>query len=317
MFGRRADGKKVKGLDGLTRMMPLFMKSREGSTNFITIQLPAKKYDEFIAAKKAEGINYTYRDITIALIVRAFKLFPKCNRFITAGRIYQRKHIDVSMAVQKNLRTGDDETVVKMRFEGSETISEIKKNTDAVIAKVLIEKNGTDSVSDGLSKLPLWMMKIAMGFMRFCDHFGLFSDKILYASPFHCSAFFNDLKSIRLGKIYHHLYNFGNCGFFAAMGKEKWLPMVDQITHEIKAEKILELGISADERYLDGLYYSNFLRTMQKVIDNFSCLERPPLDDEIHYIKTVKQIKAEKKQKKKQVKATKKELKKQVKNKAA
>jgi len=312
MFGRRPDGKKVKGLDGLTKMMPLFMKSREGSVNYLTISVPAAKFDEFIAAKRAEGVTYAYRDIAIAILVRAFKMFPKCNRFIIGGRIYQRNHIDVSMALQKNLRAGDDETIAKLRFSGNETITDVKKKNDEIILKTISETNKTDTISDGLGKLPLFVMKIAVGFLRLFDRLGMLTDKLLFnASPFHCSIFFSDLKSIRLDKIYHHLYNFGNCGFFAAMGREKWLPVADQITHEVKAEKIIEVGISTDERFTDGLYYSNFVRAINKIISDLSCLERPPLDDEIRHIKTVKQIKIEKKVKKKEIKAIKKELKKE------
>ncbi|MCL1900995.1 MAG: hypothetical protein FWG51_01175, partial [Firmicutes bacterium] len=163
MFGRRADGKKVKGLDGLTKMMPMFMKYRTDSVNFFRCPFSASKIDEFIEAKKADGYGFTYRDIMMAAMVRTFALFPKCNRFVMGGRIYQRKHIDVCLSMHKNLRTGDDETVAKMRYSGKETVFEIKKQIDEVILKTLKEDNGTDKVSDRLSKLPLWMMKIAMG----------------------------------------------------------------------------------------------------------------------------------------------------------
>ncbi|MCL1901923.1 MAG: hypothetical protein FWG51_05975, partial [Firmicutes bacterium] len=141
------------------------------------------------------------------------------------------------------------------------------------------------------------------------------TDKALFASPFHCSIFFSDLKSIRLDAIHHHLYSFGNCGFFATMGKEKLVPVADQITGEIKVEKLVELGISMDERFTDGLYYSNFLRAYTHIINNLSTLERPPLDSEIHHIKTAKEIKAERKAKKNAMKLKKKEIKKETKTK--
>lgn len=315
MFGRRPDGKKIKGLDGVSRLTPLLMRSREGAVNHITFQTKAGYLDDFIEAKKTEGIVYTYRDITIAVLVRVFRLLPKLNRFLAGGRFYQRNNIDVSMMVHKSLRTGDDETAIKARFTGDETIAEIKKVLDGEIKKAVFSANETDAFSDFLAKLPHWMIKTVVNFLRLFDRLGLASDKFLQTtSPFHCSIFFADLKSICLEPVVrHHLYNFGNCGLFATMSKEKIMPIADQRTKELKAEKILEIGISMDERFADGLYYSHMIRTSHHIFENLSCLERPPKENEIKALKTYKEIKVEKKNKKKEIKIARKRHKKEKK----
>lgn len=313
MFGRRPDGKQIKGIDGITKLTPLLMRSREGAANYFIFQEAAKYYDNYIAAKKEEGKEYTYRDLSIAMMIRLFRLHPRLNRFITAGRFYQRNWIDVSMMVHKSLRTGESETAIKARFTGDETLDEIKDKLDKTIYKAVFETNATDNTTDFFGKLPHFLLRTLAGGVRLFDRWGLLSDKFLSeSSPFHCSIFFSDLKSIGLDTVHHHLYNFGNCGFFAAMGKEKAVPIVDPETGEIRAEKVFEIGVSMDERFIDGLYYARVVKTIRRIIKNFACLERPPEEREINRLKTDKEIKAEKKEKKKQAKLEKKNKKKKT-----
>lgn len=310
-FGRRPDGKKVKGLDGITRLMPLVMPNRDGSTNYLVITLPTKPFEEYIAAKKAEGIDYSFLDVFIAALVRWFKLRPKLNRFIVGGRYYQHKYIDFAMMVHKNLRTGEDETAVKMRFTGDETIAEIKKQINAEFDKAFNSTNNSDSFTDGIVGLPHFLYKMVSGFIRLFDHWGLLSDKFLSkTSPFHSSIFLTDMRSIDMDYVHHHLYNFGTCSFFAALGKEKFIPVADQTTGELSSEKVVEVGISQDDRATDGLYWSLSLRKYHRIIENLSCLDRPPSEGEISKIRTVKEIKAERKKIKAERKAEKKAAKK-------
>jgi len=79
------------------------------------------------------------------------------------------------------------------------------------------------------------------------------------------------------------MYNFGNCGFMACMGKEQLTPKVDKVTGEVKVEKIMELGVSEDDRVTDGLIFSHMIRTANRIIDNLSVLERAPEDDEVKW----------------------------------
>ena len=280
----RKDGVKIKGVDGFSRMgCQIVGKTRVESTNLYTQLIKTKAMDEFIEEKKKEGIEYTYRDIAIAALVRVFYLRPRFNRFVVAGNFYQRKNIDVAIVMHKNLRTGEKETVVKCRFTGKETLAEIKKQLDETLHTAIYGTNDTDEFVDGiLGKVPTWVLRLFMSWLRFADRWGLLSEKFMYdISPFHASMVFGDMKSVHLGPVWHHLYNFGNCGFFATMGKDEYKALVDPKTLEIRAEKVVELGISEDERFVDGLTYSHMIKTINRMMENISVLERAPEDDEI------------------------------------
>jgi hypothetical protein len=280
----RKDGKKIKGVDAFFRMASLTVaENRVNAQNFYTQELLTRPMDEYIAEKAAQGIDYTYRDIAIAALVRVFYLRPRLNRFIVKGNFYQRYHNDVSRAIQKNLRDGNQETVVKCRFKRKETLAEVKEKLDTTIYNAVNNENATDAFVGGiLSKLPTWLLRLFVKFLRTADRWGWLSDKFWFTvSPFHASVLFADMKSVHLGPVWHHCYNLGNCGFMCCMGKEKLRAVVDPKTLEIRPEKVIELGITEDERFIDGLTYSHVIKTIERIMENLSVLERAPEDDEV------------------------------------
>ncbi|MCL2851241.1 MAG: hypothetical protein FWE01_02665 [Firmicutes bacterium] len=286
MFGRRADGVRIRQKDTVARMLPMFLNKRTTSTNYFLYPQDADKMDEFIALKKLDGINYTYRDIMLTILVRIFATRPKFNRFYVKDRLYQRKHIDIAMMVHKNLRQGDNEIIVKVRYTGYETIAEIKEKLDNAIETAIEDENTTKSF--GL--MPNWFLRFSVGCLKFFDKRGLLSDKLLFKqSPFHCSILFADLKSIHVDYVFHHLYEFGNCGFFVTLGKEKMQAVVDEDSVDIVKKKVAHLGVSIDERPADGLYYSHMIKCVKRYTADLSYLEQPLQESEIFIPKDLKQ----------------------------
>lgn len=296
MFGKRSDGKLVKGLDGFTRLTPLLMPKRCTSTNYFLIEQEALQFDNYINENKEKGKHYSYLDIIITALIRIFKMRPKLNRFIVNGRTYQRNHIDVSMVVKKVLKDSITETTVKMRFTGYETISEVKDIIDKEVNVALYGETDADGTSNVMGKMPHFLLKAVVGILRMFDRYGILSKKFIKTSPFHTSIFVTHLKSIKMDFVYHHLYEFGNVGFFIAVGKEKIIPHINSNTNQIEPTKILKLGISIDERYADGLYYSNALKKMKEYFRNPHLLEKPLEESEIQY-ELVPQKKKKKKNK--------------------
>lgn len=284
MFGKRSDGTKVTGLDGTTLLLPLFASSRADSINHCMLDVDAAPMDAFIERKLAEGIKYSYMDITIAVLVRLFKKYPNLNRFVVAGRIWQRNWIDLSMIVKKSFRPDAEETSLSTRFTGYETLAEGKKLIDDDINAALNTQNSMDNERDGLAKMPLPILKLVMWGLKVGDRFGMLTPGFMKASPFHCSFWVTNLKSIGLQAITHHLFDFGTCGFFLALGKETYEPKVNPETGTIEIAKIVKMGISMDDRLLDGLAFSHILKSAKRMFADPAILERPLREDEIQAI---------------------------------
>lgn len=310
MFGFRSDGKKVKGMNIIEKAEPFFMPQRIDAVNFITEKTPCAPLDEFIARERRKGNNYTYMHILFATIVRVFYTRPKLNRFIVRGTTYQRNTISITLDIKKKLEDEGEDITLKYYFTGKESLVEVKEIIDKEINKYTKEGvvDATTNTAKKFTALPDFLFRWALGAARWLDKHGMLGKKLIHASPFHTSCFVTNLKSIKLGHIYHHLYNFGTTSMFFSMGKEQMEPYVEN-NKEIKIGKFMNIGISTDERIADGFYMGKSLKLMRDLLANpDSLLEGLPEDGTIpkNVVKKYKKNKSSDKKSKKQKEKSKK-----------
>jgi pyruvate/2-oxoglutarate dehydrogenase complex dihydrolipoamide acyltransferase (E2) component len=278
MFGLRSDGKRIKTIDPVMRLVPHIMPERSDAQVWTVLDVNCEHLDRFIFEKRKENDRYSYMHLVIAAIVRVLALRPKLNRFIMNGRIFKRNSIQLSLAVKKSLTDAADETTIKLTFKGTETVSQIR---DMIENEVLTNAkgavvNGTDKTAKILTMVPNFLIKMAVGFLKFLDKHGLLPKSILNVSPFHTSVFITNMKSIKMSYVVHHIYNFGTTSLFLGMGKESYEPVVlDAETNTFGVAKIMKVGAIIDERICDGLYNANSLREFKRIIENPHLLEKP------------------------------------------
>ena len=275
MFGLRPDGKQVRDIDPIQRIMPHIMKHRHDSQNLTSYDVPCEPFDAFIKQELSEGSSYNYMHIVIAGIVRLIALFPRINRFIMNGRIFSRNSIQVSFVVKKGLSADAADTTVKIDFTGLETIAEVRdKVNQAILANSHMDaNNGTDKLARLITFTPNFLISLLVGIIKFMDRHGMLPNAILKVSPFHTSAFVTNLKSIKGPSIFHHLYDFGTTGLFFAMGKEAMVPVVNG--KEIVVGKRMPMQIVTDERFCDGFYFVTALKKLRELWTNPALLKEP------------------------------------------
>ena len=276
MFKKRPDGRAIKNLEPLQKIMPYIMKTRTDSMNMYQDTFACEAMDAYIKEKEAEGIKMGYMHILIAAMVRLLATRPQLNRFVMNGRIYARKKIWVSFVVHPTLEDASTETTVKLCFDGTENIIEVAKKVNDIIRKETRDRkgeNGTDQLARVLTRIPSWVIKLVVNTLMWMDRHNMMPKKVVELSPFHTSIFITNLKSLGISHIYHHVYEFGTTGLFMAMGKEKVIPVVSG--KESIQEKHMSFGLVSDERFCDGLYFALSLRQLRKMIRNPKCLEEP------------------------------------------
>jgi len=273
MFGRRADGRKLRNVSPFFILMPHIMKKRSDSQVFYSQEIPLAPLDEYIAKKEAEGIRMSYMSIIYASLIRIIAEKPQLNRFVMNGRVYARKDIAISLAIKKGMTEAAEETTLKLHFNGSENIFDIRNTLEKVITenKDVSTENITDKLAKALAYIPSWLIKLIVNFLMFLDRHDLMPKAIIEASPFHTSAFLTNVGSLGIDSIYHHLYDFGTTGVFLAMGKKKKsLISVDDTLNE---EKSISLRWVLDEGICDGFYYANALKSFNKYMKKPELLE--------------------------------------------
>lgn len=277
MKKKRKDGTLVK-MDPLFRIVPLIMEERADAQVYYEEEISISAIDEYIRKKQEEGIKLGYMHIIYSALIRTMHTRPGLNQFVMKGRQYRRNDITVSLMVKKNMSVEGEETSVKMDFKGDETPEEVKERLNEMIEK---EKSGTsedndmDALVKVLDKIPDWLLRKVVRFLKFLDRHNMMPYPVIKASPFHASAFVTNMGSLGINAIYHHIYNFGTVGIFLAIGrKNKRLKMVKG---EVVEEKTITLAFVSDERICDGYYYATALKQF------FRYLKKPELLDEENF----------------------------------
>lgn len=266
MRKKRPDGVYIDNINPYTKIMPHIMPKRYDAMNWCKVEVSCNGLDKFLAEQNANGTRYTYYNVVVAALVRTLAMRPSLNRFVKNRRIYQHNDITASFAVKKILKDDSEDTTVKLHFKGDETIADVKKMMDDIIAANTGTKvyNQVDKLAKTITNAPHFMIKFVVGLLNWLDNHNLLPASVIETSPFHNSFFITFMKSIHGDYLYHHCYDFGTTGIFIGMGREKQVPVVED--GEVKVGKVITLGVVCDERFCDGLYYVNSMRLLKDLI---------------------------------------------------
>lgn len=267
----RAEGTRVKNLSPLREMMPYLFPRRNDAVVYFEQEIDVEQ-----ALKYLEGKDLTFFHLVITGIVRALHLRPGLNRFVSGGKIYQRKNITVSFAVKKEKKDEGRITPVKIECNGEETLSTMAQKINAVIGQGRGKKDTTSEAELNLMRfLPGFLIRILLWFYRWLDGIGLLPYAMVKKDPLYCSIFLANIGSLGLHAPWHHLYEMGTSPFFGVIGKIKKVPVVNEQNQVVPRQMVL-IRYSFDERINDAFYCAASLKLLEDYLANPTLLELPP-----------------------------------------
>ena len=274
----RADGKRVRKADPMYTVVPYIMNKRNDAMNMTTVDIPVEPIQDYINAKRKEGVRLSHMSVVTAAYLRIAYEFPLLNNFIVNKKIYTHNDFKVAMVVLTSLVT-EEETMSKVQFELDDNIFEVNEKIDVYVEtnRQVSAKNNTDKMISFLVSLP-GVCNIAVGICKLLDRYGLLPKFITDLSPFHASLTITNLASIRTNHIYHHIYNFGTTSVFIAMGQNREVPK--KKNGEMVFEKCIPLGVVMDERICSGLYFAKAFKAFKNYLANPALLEEKPTKKE-------------------------------------
>lgn len=276
-FGDRYDGWRVKKVDAVFQVIPYFLRTRMDAQNYFEERVPIDHIEAFIRDHKEDIPGLSIMHVVIAAMVRLVSQRPNLNRFVMWNKIFARNYLNFSIVVKRSISDDGEETLIKPYFQPSDTIQDVVRKI--VEQQEKNQKVGQQNNSDKLSKLfgyvPDFLMRIIVFSLLWMDKVGLLPRVIEQASPWHSSIFLTNIGSIGVESIYHHLYEFGNCSIFLAMGKKSQRHSVNR-AGELSTYKSILLKFVLDERICDGYYYASSMRILNKILKNPEQLLTPP-----------------------------------------
>ena len=277
-FGDRKEGRLLRSLPAFAKFVPFIMPTRNDACNQYEESFEVSDVDRRLRKLRVDG----YKGIgilhfIIAAYIRGVSMLTGMNRFIVGRRIYARDNIEVVMTVKRSLAIDATETTIKVVFEPTDTIFDVYRKMSEKIdeIKTVEGNNNTEDVAEAMCKAPRFLLRFALTILRIMDYFGWLPQSLLDASPFHGSMIITDLGSLRIGPIYHHIYNFGTLPVFISFGAKRHAYELDRHGNMVD-RKYVDCKFVMDERTVDGHYYAQFLQAFRYICQHPEIVETPP-----------------------------------------
>jgi len=276
-IGDRSDGVRLRKLSSFRKMFPYLMRTRTESVIYHSQRLRIGKTLAWLdRANTAREKKISLFHVVLAAGVRTLALRPEANRFVVGHRIYQRRTIDLSFVVKRELSEEAGETTVKITFDPRSTISDVVEQVTSVVKETKQSSTSRDEAATAIvTRLPRILIRLAIRAVRTLDYFGLLPASFIKGDALYTSAFLANLGSIGADAVFHHLYEWGNAPFFVTVGQRKKEPVVNE-RGELEVEEVMDLKFSLDERISDGVYYTATIGLLIDLIENPEKLEAPP-----------------------------------------
>lgn len=276
-MGDRYDGWRVRNVDPVFSVIPYFLRTRMDAQNFFEEKIDIDQIETFIKEHKEDIPDLSIMHVVMAALVRLISQRPHLNRFVIWNKIFARNHVNFSIAVKRTLSDEGEETLIKPFFLPSDTLQDIVRKTrlEQENNQQVGQQNSSDIISKILGYLPDLALRFVVFMLLHMDKVGIMPKFVNKASPWHSSIFLTNIGSIGVESIYHHLYEFGTCSMFCAMGKKSRRHTIDN-NGDIKSHKSIQLKFVLDERICDGFYYASSMRLLNKILANPRVLLLPP-----------------------------------------
>ena len=277
-FGDRKDGRRVRTMSPMSYVIPYIMRTRNDAQNQIADTIDITEADKFLREMRKKGYkSISVLHVFIAAYIRAIAMRPGINRFCSGQKIYHRNTIEINMAVKKEMSLDAPETMIKVRFEPTDTITDVYEKFNAVVEKATAEGSNTDfdKTARTLTRLPGILFRTTVRLLEFLDYHGWLPQALLDVSPFHGSMIITSMGSLGIPPIYHHLYNFGNLPVFISYGL-KYHKNVMNANGVVERRTMIDVKVVTDERICDGFYFASALKLIRKFVASPALLTTPP-----------------------------------------
>ncbi len=268
---RRPDGDLIKNLDPVRKMMPFLMRGRNESIIFQQTEWDVGRAREWLRKyNRARGSTprATIFHLLLYALARQFHERPGLNRFVSGGRIYQRKGVWISFAAKTEMTDDAPLVTIKMSFPRAESFADcVARTTAAINERRSGPENRVDREVRFLTKLPGPLLRAVFAGGRWLDRLNLLPNSMIEPDPMYTSLFLGNLGSIHISRAQHHLYEYGTASFFGVIGEVRNAVEADRKGNVI-VRQVLPVAWSFDERINDGFYCAESIALTERIVED-------------------------------------------------
>lgn len=264
---RRSDATLIRDEEPLRVMLPHLSWGRNASAVYHEAQIDVSSTRQWLRAFNGASPRPATRfHLFLAACARALHERPKLNRFVSGGRLYQRKEVVLAFAAKSSRRPDAPVVTAKIDFpDPREPLISIVERLECILAAAREGGRPIDGELALGAGLPHWLVRAAMTGYRVLDRFNLLPARLIDSDPSFASLFVTNLGSLGLDRTYHHLFELGTCSLVVSLGRARLRASVDA-RGQLVSVHAWETRWSLDERIADGAYCASAVRLVEQFV---------------------------------------------------
>lgn len=265
----RPDATLVRDASATRRMMPLIMPTRNESIVYFEQQVDVTELEKALHSfRDHTTLRATILHAVLWNIARIMAERPRLNRFVSGGRLWQRRGFWASFSAKKEKSDTGLLRVVKREIHAEHSFADSVAHIEAGIQhSKTASKTGTETEVSLLLLLPLVVLRLILTLQRWLDYWGLLPRVFIDNDPMYASIFVANLGSLNMDAGFHHLYEYGNIPIFVVIGRVQDQTVLASDGTPV-TRRVASLRYSFDERIEDGLYCARALELIKHRLEN-------------------------------------------------
>jgi len=268
---RRPDGALIRDESPSRLIMPYLMRGRNESVIFHEQLYDVAAAQKWLRAfnKGAGGPSATLFHLFLWACGKAAHQRPHMNRFVSGGRLYQRKGFWISFVAQRTF--GRDSPLAPIKLEFADPDAGLAEFVSRVTSEIERARSDAERPVDRETRLsiaaPHFVRRIVAALYRTGDRLNLLPGGLIRNDPLYATFFVANLGSLGLNRTWHHLYEHGSCSLFAALGTPCKTAFIDRTGAQTIRDG-MSVRWSFDERITDAHYCAESLALAQRIVES-------------------------------------------------
>ena len=281
-WGDRRDGHWVKDAPGLNVVICSLFPKRTESEVYLHQEIDVTDLLKYLEGKNTPDAPHktTLFHCIVTMVARVVNERPKLNRFVQAGRIYERDEITISFIAKRRFTDHSEEALMIYKAKGTDTLADVSRRIVGEVHEMREQEHavGLDDIMDRFAKLPRLLLMLIVRVVRWLDYRGKVPKIFTEGDTNYTSVLISNLGSIKCPAVYHHLNNYGTNSVMITIGAMHKAPAV-MPDGSIEVRDFVDIGATLDERIGDGFYFARSLKLIQHICTHPELLDRPLEED--------------------------------------
>jgi len=264
---RRPDGDLVRGEPPVRRIMPWLMPGRNESVVYQeTVFRVAAARAWLKAYNRAHRPRATLFHLVSYAVAQALHARPRLNRFVSGGRLWQRRGVQLSFVAKKEFTDEGADATVKLEAQAGEPFEAWSGRLGTQVEEARGVERAIERELALVMRLPGPLIGLAVRVARWLDRWNLLPWFMMEHDPMYASVFLANLGSVGVSDAFHHLYEYGTVSIFGAVSAARRAVFVEG--DRVVVDDALSVRWTFDERIDDAFSCARSLALVQRMVED-------------------------------------------------